>query len=110
MKLEWHLHPEADAEYQSAAHYYALTGGLHIGEDFIDQIESAATRICEWPEAWPLWQYRQAPPTVRAFHLKGFSLTVIYTVLESRVFVLAFAHEKRRPGYWLHRLKGLTGP
>lgn len=37
-------------------------------------------------------------------HLGKFPYQLIYVVREGEIFVLAYAHEARRPGYWAHRL------
>lgn len=41
---------------------------------------------------------------VRRTLLDGFPYAVVFLDYEDRLHVLAFAHHKRRPGYWRHRL------
>ena len=71
------LHPEARLEIRSAALWYdEQTSGA--GDRFIAQVTAALIGIEELP-------------------------LVAFEVQESRVLVLALAHARRRPLYWLHR-------
>jgi len=36
----------------------------------------------------------------------GFPFDVIYLVIDKQIYVIACAHERRRPRYWSDRLKG----
>ena len=40
----------------------------------------------------------------RRFPLSPFSYDLIYVPVEGDIFLIAFAHHKRRPGYWHRRL------
>lgn len=47
---------------------------------------------------------------MRKVQLKRFSeYGLIYTVIEDTFWIVAVAHAKRRPGYWIARLNGLGG-
>lgn len=39
----------------------------------------------------------------RKCNLQRFPYKVIYTIKEKEIIVIAFAHHKRRPGYWKNR-------
>lgn len=41
---------------------------------------------------------------IHTWHLGKFPYNLVCTVREGEVFVLAYAAESRRPGYWMHRL------
>jgi toxin ParE1/3/4 len=40
---------------------------------------------------------------VRRFLLSGFPFALPFVVLEGQVVILAVAHLRRRPGYWIER-------
>ncbi len=78
MTLDWHEHPEARSEFLDAHERYLAIEGGTLGDEFADIVEAAVELILEWPEA---------PPP-----------------FGGEILVLAYAHESRRPGYWVHRL------
>jgi toxin ParE1/3/4 len=41
---------------------------------------------------------------VRRVFIKRFPYTIVFLVRDGTVDVIAFAHAKRRPGYWLSRI------
>jgi toxin ParE1/3/4 len=41
----------------------------------------------------------------RRFPLTPFSYDLIYVPLESDIYLIAFAHHRRRPGYWSDRVR-----
>jgi toxin ParE1/3/4 len=43
---------------------------------------------------------------VRRFVMSRFPFALPYLVIEEQVVVLAVAHLRRRPGYWLRRISG----
>jgi hypothetical protein len=42
---------------------------------------------------------------VRRFPLEGFPFYVVTTVMDRALIVVAVAHARRKPGYWLERIK-----
>jgi plasmid stabilization system protein ParE len=91
---------EAEAELgEEAGWYEQRRPGL--GSDFVDAIESALAAIVEAPEAYPRWQ---AGSPYRKYVLRRFPFVVFFTFDGSAVRVVAFAHSKRQPGYWLNRV------
>jgi toxin ParE1/3/4 len=41
----------------------------------------------------------------RRFSLHPFKYDPVYVPVEGNIFLVAFAHHKRRPGYWRKRLR-----
>lgn len=60
------------------------------------------SRITLAPEAAPLWR-KGYPYRMRV--LRRFPFVVFYVVDEAEIEVVAIAHAKRRPGYWLKRVQ-----
>ena len=101
MRLE--LHPEARAELRSAALWYdERRPGL--GDEFIAEVSATLDRIGDAPESYPAWpRTRAAGPLIRKATIQRFPYVIAFEKHEQHVLVLAVAHAKRRPLYWLTR-------
>ena len=98
-----HFHPGAAADLTSAGDWYeAHLPGL--GVDLTDEVALALDTITERPMTWPLWPGVAEAVGVRRFLLARFPFAIGYIVESGEVVVLAVAHLRRRPGYWLDRL------
>ncbi|HET8542088.1 MAG TPA: type II toxin-antitoxin system RelE/ParE family toxin [Anaeromyxobacter sp.] len=96
------LHPDAVAEATAAGDWYdAQRPGL--GADLADELERALDLILENPQTWPMWPGAPAALGVRRFLLPHFPFGLAYVVRGNEVVILAVAHLRRRPGYWLRR-------
>ena len=101
MRLE--LHPEARAELRSAALWYdeRRTG---LGDEFIAEVSATLDRIGDAPESYPPWPRARAEvPLIRKATTQRFPYVIAFEKHERHVLVLAIAHAKRRPLYWLTR-------
>ncbi|MBZ4422222.1 hypothetical protein [Myxococcus sp. RHSTA-1-4] len=100
------LHEEARRGLSAAASWYEeRTPGL--GDDFAVEVLHALDSIEDAPETWPAWPGVRHAPTIHRFLLSDFPFALPYTVLKERSVVLAVAHVRQRPGYWLKRTKAL---
>lgn len=104
MILDWNEHPEARSEFLEAHDRYLGIAGGSLGDEFADAVEGAAELILQWPDAPPPYRNRRREPMIRTWHLGKFPYQLIYVVRGSEVYVLAYAHDARRPDYWLRRL------
>jgi plasmid stabilization system protein ParE len=96
------LHPGAADDLAAAGDWYeAQVPGL--GLDHLEEVQRALDAICERPASWPPWHGVGAEVGVRRFLLARFPFAVAYVVDAGEVVVLAVAHVRRRPGYWLGR-------
>jgi hypothetical protein len=99
------LHPGASADLTAAGDWYELqVPGL--GLDLVEEFDRALEAIAERPATWPLWPGVSAEFGVRRFLLARFPFAVAFVVVADEVVILALAHLRRRPGYWLGRLAG----
>lgn len=95
--MRFEFHPEALAEYEEAAHYYAgCQEGLELR--FIASVESAIRQIVDSPTRWRLFEQ-----DVRRCLTKVFPYAVLYTVESDFVLIIAVMHCHREPGYWRQR-------
>lgn len=77
-----------------------------LGADLADEADHALDAIAERPMTWPLWPGIGEAAGVRRFLLARFPFAVGYIGEGNDIVVLAVAHLRRRPGYWLERLRG----
>jgi toxin ParE1/3/4 len=93
--------PEAEAELQSAAIWY-VGKRPGLGIEFVAIVDKAFQSTLENPEAYPVW--RPDRP-YRKRLLKRFPYVVFFGIDAATIEIIAVAHAKRRPGYWLDRLR-----
>ncbi len=94
---------EAEEEYLAAVRWYRAHD-RRVAERLVDRVITAETLIHEHPDAWT------SPPGVapsigaRRVLVRGFPFALVYVELEQEIRIVAFAHSKRRPGYWRGRV------
>jgi plasmid stabilization system protein ParE len=98
----WREHPAAHAELREAV-LFLEDQREGWGERFADAVETAIASILESPHSWGLHRGRPRVPAVRSRSVAGFRYDIKYVVIDDEVIVLAYAHERRKPGYWSDR-------
>lgn len=100
MKLQ--LLREAKAEYKEAVNWYEqrLDG---LGREFLDAVDAALQEIKQAPFRFPEVENIRTKRDVRRNRLQRFPYSIIYELGEDQVTVVAIAHARRRPSYWLRR-------
>lgn len=101
--LRIELHPEASQEVRTAVDWYEeRRAGL--GAEFFTELRNGLAAIATSPHTFPPWPDARARTLgIRRAVMKRFPFVVPYMVLDERVFVLAIAHARRHPSYWLRR-------
>jgi toxin ParE1/3/4 len=95
----YEFHPAAEAEFlESVGFYESRAQGL--GEAFIAEFEAVICLVCNAPRQRPV----ECAPDIRRAPLQRFPFSIIYREKQPKIQVLAVAHERRRPQYWLGRL------
>jgi len=89
---------------EAAVWYDERVSGL--GERFLSEAEAAFARIDETPLTGSPWIQRRLPDGVRRMFLRSFPYAAVY-IVEPRLIVVAVAHSRRRPGYWVKRLSNV---
>jgi toxin ParE1/3/4 len=97
--VTYHLHPEAAAEHQRQIAYYEdKEPGL--GRRYHAEFRTFVAAACEAPR-----RYRVVhPPAIRCLGFDVFPFDLIYREVGGSIQVLAVAHHRRQPNYWLDRL------
>jgi len=97
------LHPDARVEFRSSALWYDEQR-IGWGDEFITEISATLARVGEWPESFPTWPgIPDLTPLIRKATIQRFPYVIAFERHEEHVLVLAVAHAKRRPQYWLAR-------
>ncbi len=88
---------EARDEFLDAIRYYedAEPG---LGRRFRVELEKSVRHLCDHPET-----YRIRSADQRRINLKTFPFYLPFIIRGETVWVLAVAHESRRPRYWISR-------
>ena len=91
--------PQARRELRDAAAWYeSQQAGL--GEELLREVERVLEEIAADPNRFPRW--RDDRPYRKAL-ARRFPYVVFFVERPGDVRVLAVAHGRRRPGYWLTR-------
>ena len=93
------FHPEAVLEFAEAVQFYKERG-RGLGRRFATETRSAIQKAVAHPERW-----RVIEDDVRRCLVKVFPYSVLYTIEDGYILIIAIAHGKRQPGYWRDRLK-----
>lgn len=103
MNAHLKIHPEAAEELDDAAQWYA-DQHPSLAHRFLDQIRRAERGISAWPLAGTIFHHSHEGTPVRSLRVATFPYRIFYFLDECELVIIAYAHERRRPNYWRHRL------
>jgi plasmid stabilization system protein ParE len=103
MKLS--ILPEAELESAEAAAWYD-DQLARLGDQFLSEVADSFAKIGSDPLSFSRLESYSGRYQVRRCILHRFPYLVIYTCRENEALVVAIAHARRRPLYWLERLSG----
>ena len=89
---------EAENELSDSVNFYER-GQPGLGSDFEQAAREAVRTIQADPERHPLQK-----DGTRRLVMERFPFVIHYADLPSAIWILAFAHTSRKPGYWRRRL------
>ncbi len=105
MRRRIRIEPEAEEEITAAYHWYeAKEPGL--GQALINAAREGLERIERFPASGGPVPGVPDRLHVRRVPVRRFPYGIVYVELTDEITVFAFAHAKRRPGYWRRRLRG----
>ena len=91
------FHPRASEEIvETTAYYEGEVPGL--GDRFIAEVERIVEVLCDQPNIG-----QSVGEELRRIILARFPYSLIYSIESERIWVIAVAHHRRRPGYWHER-------
>ena len=71
-----------------------------LGSDYLSEFEKLMERVSSAPEAYP----QIDDSNLRKAGFSRFPFHAIYRVEKSHLVILAIAHRRRRPAYWVGRI------
>jgi plasmid stabilization system protein ParE len=92
--------PEARREFEEAERYYNHQAP-HLGDEFRTEIKAALPRIQAWPLSCPIER-----GDIRRLTLSRFPYKLLYSVESDHLYVIAVAHQHRKPEYWIDQGSG----
>ncbi len=97
--MSFWLHPEAAEEHKKqVAHYEEIQAGL--GRRYHSEFHNVLASVCASPDRSRI----VLAPDIRRAMFKVFHFDLVYRETDGAVQVLAIAHHRRQPGYWVARL------
>ncbi len=96
----YRFHPEARSEARVATEWYRDRSS-EAASGFAEAVAEGLQSIRMHPDAWPIWRQTD----VRRRVLRRYPYSIFYVLDQDIVVIVAIAHHKRRPGYWLPRLQ-----
>nr|MBF0222740.1 type II toxin-antitoxin system RelE/ParE family toxin [Desulfobulbaceae bacterium] len=87
----------AKMELEDATLFYELEY-KGLGQRFKKEIKNAVVRISDYPKAWSIER-----GDVRKCLLHKFPYKLLYSVEEHHIFIIAIAHQHRKPDYWIDK-------
>jgi plasmid stabilization system protein ParE len=87
--------PAARDEIREAHRWYA-DRDPNVAQRFIDAVDAALHDAAEWPLAGSPWM---GDSRLRLVRVHGFPYRLAYEVTADGLWLLACAHERRRPGW-----------
>ncbi|MCA9094567.1 MAG: type II toxin-antitoxin system RelE/ParE family toxin [Planctomycetaceae bacterium] len=100
------LHVLAEARLEGAeASLWYEDQRIGLGEQFLAALQAAFDRIADDPSSLARLEMYSGRYDVRRYRLKGFPYGVIFYIQGEDVVVVAVCHARRRPLYWVERLR-----
>jgi plasmid stabilization system protein ParE len=92
------LHPDATQELIDSAQFLNETSS-ELASRFLDDFFKVVERIGEYPESGFRISGR-----VRGARVSDFHYDIVYRIERTRIYIVAVAHQSRKPGYWKDRI------
>lgn len=90
--------PQAQAEFEDAARYYdEQRQGL--GDELRQEMRNFLSRLRQTPLSFPV-----EGGDIRRLILARFPYKLLYSVESDYIYVIAVAHRRRSPDYWIDRI------
>jgi len=109
VSLVFAAHPEASAELDAEVAWYEARD-IGLGARFESVVYRLIDDLLTWPESGAIWTDAHPTLIVRSYGVPEFPHRVVYAVSGTQLFVVAIAHNKRKPGYWRDRLNSPFPP
>ena len=97
--IEYRFLPPAEEEMTEASQFYEA-GSAGLGFKFLDDVQHVIDGLKEHPKlGQPIGR------GLRRALLRRFPFSLIYSEEPGAILIIAVAHQRRRPEYWLERTR-----
>jgi plasmid stabilization system protein ParE len=96
--------PESVEEFSEAAAWYEMQRP-GLAKHFLEELAAAVAAVRARPASFPRLSGMPRDVLVRRALLQRFPYAVLFVELAEAIQVVAVAHLKRDPNYWLNRLE-----
>lgn len=96
----------AERERDGAIDYFD-DKSLGLGGEFLEAYEAALALAMEYPHAGSPAHYRGVNREVHKYKIGKFYSDIVVTLVAGELIVVAISSHRRKPGYWVRRLKKL---
>jgi hypothetical protein len=97
-------HPAAAEEAVAAAAWYA-SEQPQLGEDFAHELGAAVALLRKDPIPCVPYQHVSGRVNAKRILFQRFPYDLVFVERGNTIFIVAIAHQARRPGYWKARLR-----
>lgn len=97
MRRGFSFHLLAEEELHDAAEYYEHVSP-RLGAAFLEEVERAIRQVLEFPEST-----QEVGAGVRRKLIRRFPYSLLYSIREHDLRILAVMNQRRRPFYWRGR-------
>jgi plasmid stabilization system protein ParE len=70
-----------------------------LGRRFHAEVRRSEDRLAKFPQSAP-----EVAPGIRKYPLRKFPFSILYSIEKDGLLILAVAHQRRRPRYWVGRV------
>lgn len=102
----YRFHPHAEIEIVDEVEYLKADNPDDplVAQRFQLAVDRAIGRMLQHPQIGKVIFERRGR-RIRRWRVRGFRYSLVYAVPGDIVHILAVAHHRRKPGYWLYRLR-----
>jgi plasmid stabilization system protein ParE len=97
--MSYYFHPAAEAEHLETIVFYE-SRQVGLGLMYLTELEKVMDSVVRAPQCYRV----ERKHNIRSISLKQFPFKIIFRDAGDVVQVLAVAHKRRRPDYWLKRI------
>lgn len=98
--MKYGFHPAAEVEHLEQVTYLEQQQP-GLGRRYLAEVEAAIARACTGSVKYPIAQ----APDLRRIFVHGFPFTILFREVDGMIRILAVAHYRRRPRYWVGRVR-----
>jgi len=92
--------PAARSEFLESLRYYR-SRSPRVAREFLESIRESIATILQFPEAAPVLR-----GPIRRRIVRRFPFSLLYSIENAAVLIVAVMHHHRHPDYWVNRVDG----